>query len=29
MAMGAAGVWTGSVWLATVESETTESSGRR
>jgi NAD(P)H-dependent flavin oxidoreductase YrpB (nitropropane dioxygenase family) len=24
MAMGAAGVWTGSVWLATVESETTE-----
>jgi len=22
--MGAAGVWTGSVWLATVESETTE-----
>ncbi len=23
MAMGAAGVWTGSVWLATVESETT------
>jgi NAD(P)H-dependent flavin oxidoreductase YrpB (nitropropane dioxygenase family) len=25
MAMGAAGVWTGSVWLATVESETSES----
>ena len=24
MAMGAAGVWTGSVWLATVESETSE-----
>ncbi|GGI21699.1 nitronate monooxygenase [Bradyrhizobium guangdongense] len=24
MAMGAAGAWTGSVWLATVESETTE-----
>ena len=24
MAMGAAGVWTGSVWLATAESETTE-----
>lgn len=24
MAMGASGVWTGSVWLATVESETTE-----
>jgi NAD(P)H-dependent flavin oxidoreductase YrpB (nitropropane dioxygenase family) len=24
MAMGAAGVWTGSVWLATTESETTE-----
>ena len=24
MAMGAAGVWTGSVWLATVESETTD-----
>jgi NAD(P)H-dependent flavin oxidoreductase YrpB (nitropropane dioxygenase family) len=24
MAMGAAGVWTGSVWLATIESETTE-----
>ncbi|SPP96700.1 nitronate monooxygenase [Bradyrhizobium vignae] len=24
MAMGAAGVWTGSVWLATVEAETTE-----
>jgi len=24
MAMGAAGVWTGSVWLATMESETTE-----
>src|ERR1700754_4307809 len=24
MAMGAAGVWTGSVWLATVESETTK-----
>ena len=24
MALGAAGVWTGSVWLATVESETTE-----
>ena len=24
MAMGAAGVWTGSIWLATVESETTE-----
>jgi len=24
MAMGEAGVWTGSVWLATVESETTE-----
>src|SRR3954463_4526120 len=24
MAMGAAGVWTGSVWLSTVESETTE-----
>jgi NAD(P)H-dependent flavin oxidoreductase YrpB (nitropropane dioxygenase family) len=24
MAMGAAGVWTGSVWLATVESETNE-----
>jgi NAD(P)H-dependent flavin oxidoreductase YrpB (nitropropane dioxygenase family) len=24
MAMGVAGVWTGSVWLATVESETSE-----
>ena len=24
MAMGAAGAWTGSIWLATVESETTE-----
>jgi len=24
MAMGAAGVWTGSVWLATIESETSE-----
>ncbi|WFU38593.1 nitronate monooxygenase [Bradyrhizobium sp. CB82] len=24
MAMGAAGAWTGSVWLATIESETTE-----
>jgi len=24
MAMGAAGAWTGSVWLATVESETSE-----
>ncbi len=24
MAMGAAGVWTGSVWLATTEAETTE-----
>jgi NAD(P)H-dependent flavin oxidoreductase YrpB (nitropropane dioxygenase family) len=24
MAMGAAGAWTGSVWLSTVESETTE-----
>ena len=24
MAMGAAGAWTGSVWLATLESETTE-----
>jgi NAD(P)H-dependent flavin oxidoreductase YrpB (nitropropane dioxygenase family) len=24
MAMGAAGAWTGSVWLATTESETTE-----
>jgi NAD(P)H-dependent flavin oxidoreductase YrpB (nitropropane dioxygenase family) len=24
MAMGAAGVWTGSVWLATTESETSE-----
>jgi NAD(P)H-dependent flavin oxidoreductase YrpB (nitropropane dioxygenase family) len=24
MAMGAAGAWTGSVWLATVEAETTE-----
>jgi len=24
MAMGAAGAWTGSVWLATMESETTE-----
>lgn len=24
MAMGAAGVWTGSVWLATAEAETTE-----
>src|SRR4051812_50157705 len=24
MAMGAAGAWTGSVWLATAESETTE-----
>jgi NAD(P)H-dependent flavin oxidoreductase YrpB (nitropropane dioxygenase family) len=24
MAMGAAGAWTGAVWLATVESETTE-----
>jgi NAD(P)H-dependent flavin oxidoreductase YrpB (nitropropane dioxygenase family) len=24
MAMGAAGVWTGSVWLATMESETSE-----
>jgi len=28
MAMGAAGVWTGSVWLATTESETSEVSSR-
>jgi len=29
MAMGAAGVWTGSVWLATVESETSETFRQR